>query len=747
MQSTKNKELLRVFSIKRRQFLQFTGSALAALGFSQYDIQRQGDRYGKVLAQNTPRKLALLVGINAYQASDVDELKGCITDVRMQEELLVNRFGFNPKDILILTDNQTQQKPTRQGILTAFEEHLIKQAQSGDVVVFHFSGHGGRVQDADCDQSDCQNSTLVPLDYSLPNQQGIVQDIMGHTLFLLMKALKTDNVTVVLDSCYSGGGKRGNVIVRSRRIKDTPFQPAPTESEYQQQWLSKLKLSDAQFKQQRQAGIARGVVIASAKRNQKATDVPYSDFHAGAFTYLMTRYLWQQTRSESVGSVMANIGRSTKKTADNAQEPEFELQPTRNNIQPPIYFVNRQTPPAEAVVTQVKGNQVDFWLGGVDSESLPAFGKDTIFTLIDADGREQGQVQVDSRQGLVGQGKLLKAQSPILRPGALLQERVRVIPNNLTLRIGLDPSLDNDAEQAKQALQAIKRIEALPVQQKQVHYIFGRITNAYYRQLRQNRVQDLPEIGSLGLFLPELESVVPDSFGAVGETVTAAIKRLGTKLKLLLAGHIVKLILNPDSSRLDVVASLGLMDDTSASVAKAFTVRGSSRENQLALNSATNLKQLHLGQEIQFQVKNNEDYDLYVSVLIINPDGEIDVIFPNNWTAAEDATLVEARQKLCIPDSKDNFSLPLQGTGIAEALIIASRTPLRKALKALQTIASERGLVRGPVPLEEEPAAVIGSLLDDLHQTRGDGSRTPSEAHSIDTKHLAALSLTFKVVS
>ncbi len=273
--------------IKRRQFFQFTASTLATLGFSQFDIQRQGDRYGKVLAQSTPRKLAFLVGINAYQAADMTALKGCITDVQMQEQLLINRFGFNSKDILILTD-QTKEKPTRQGILTAFEEHLIKQAQPGDVVVFHFSGHGGRVKDTDCDESDCFNSTLVPLDYSLPNQQGQVQDVMGHTLFLLMKALKTDNVTVVLDSCYSGGGKRGNVIVRSRDINDTPFQPVPAEMEYQQQWLSKLKLSDAEFKQQRKTGVARGVVIASAKRNQEAVDVPFSDFHAGAFTYLMT---------------------------------------------------------------------------------------------------------------------------------------------------------------------------------------------------------------------------------------------------------------------------------------------------------------------------------------------------------------------------------------------------------------------------------------------------------------------------
>ncbi|MEQ9482891.1 MAG: hypothetical protein RIG27_11465 [Coleofasciculus sp. F4-SAH-05] len=53
-------------SMKRRQFIQFATSALATIGLNQLDLQRQSLRYGKVLAQSTSRKLALLVGINQY---------------------------------------------------------------------------------------------------------------------------------------------------------------------------------------------------------------------------------------------------------------------------------------------------------------------------------------------------------------------------------------------------------------------------------------------------------------------------------------------------------------------------------------------------------------------------------------------------------------------------------------------------------------------------------------------------------
>lgn len=120
--------------IKRRQFLQFTGSALATIGLSQLDIMQQGNRYAKVLAQNSKRKLALLVGIDEYK-NGISPLEGCANDVLLQKELLTHRFGFNPNDIRILTNAQA----TRQNILKEFEKHLIEQAKPGDAIMFHSS--------------------------------------------------------------------------------------------------------------------------------------------------------------------------------------------------------------------------------------------------------------------------------------------------------------------------------------------------------------------------------------------------------------------------------------------------------------------------------------------------------------------------------------------------------------------------------------------------------------------------------
>jgi hypothetical protein len=408
-----------MFRISRRQFLQFAGSSLATVGLSQLNIQQQADRYGKVLAQSTPRKLALLVGINQYSSQP---LRGCVNDMELQRQLLIHRFGFNPNDIHTLTD----EKATRQGILEAFEEHLIKQAKPGDVVVYHYSGHGSRVLDPDPivvepGNKGGLNGTFVPVNADsieqYPEQGGAVEDIMGHTLFLLMLALKSDNFTAVLDSCYSGGATR-DIRVRARDNQGKKLQVSPAEKSYQEQWLSRLKLSREDFVKLYRTGVAKGVVLAATNPEQTAIDLSWDDFNVGAFTYLLTQYLWQQTSTpeKAIAYAVENVPK------DFNQTPRVEVKVNSGYERQPIYFTNTTSPAADAVITSVKGNQVKLWLGGVNPAAIKAVKTGTVFTIIGAKGSSSGRVTLQSRdpsngligiatvEGVVQQGTLLKAE-------------------------------------------------------------------------------------------------------------------------------------------------------------------------------------------------------------------------------------------------------------------------------------------------------------------------------------------------
>jgi hypothetical protein len=148
-------------------------------------------------------------------------------------------------------------------------------------------------------------------------------------------------------------------------------------------------MSSPDFIQKRRQNIAKGVVIASARREQLAVDFPFNDFSAGAFSYVFTQYLWQRTQNESVSKAIFNVRQSTNNLAREKgilQDPQFESHLTPENTNAPIYFTPQQALPAEAVITQVKGNEVELWLGGLDPSSLEAFTNDPYFVALDASG-------------------------------------------------------------------------------------------------------------------------------------------------------------------------------------------------------------------------------------------------------------------------------------------------------------------------------------------------------------------------
>ncbi|HBL57311.1 MAG TPA: peptidase C14, caspase catalytic subunit p20 [Cyanobacteria bacterium UBA8803] len=730
--------------MKRRQFLQFATSTLATIGFSHLNIIRQGERYGKVLAQNTPRKLALLVGINEYPKSDrFRNLQGCLTDVELQRQLLIHRFGFKNTDIYTLTNDQA----TRQGILTTFDEHLIQQAKPGDVVVFHFSGHGSRIFDPNpINPQEKLNSTFVPADDHPLSQQGIVNDILGHTLFLLMYALKqkTENITVVLDSCHSGGGTRGNVRVRNVRGGED-FKISSDELAEQQKWLAKLQLSPQKFIEERNLGVAAGVAIASTQPSQLAADYEFPGFSAGAFTYLLTQYLWQQP--SDVESAIALVNRKLNSLPVSNQNPLYEVKPNSGNGKKPVYFIQRQVPPAEAVVTEVNGNEVTLWLGGIEPDSFDAFGEGAAFTSVSENQRGLTKVQLQSRQGLTGRAIV----EGTVQPGQVLQEFARAIPKDWQMRIGIDSSLGTDALTAQTTLQTINRIEPVLAQSgtspypKDVHYIFSRMTPAYRQQLQQDGVTDIPPDGSIGLFSQALE-LVPDSFDVAGESVEDAIARLRSKIRGLLAARIIKLTLNAQSSKLDLAVTMKL-EQGNKLIAQAFTVRGcksgtcqgsSSRGTSQPLTPT-----LLLEEPFAFEVTNRESQPLYLGILSIDPAGKMNVLFPNEFQREsneelDQATQIAANQTLLIPNpEKDDFVLVTDSRGKGEMLILASPKPLTKALLRLRNL---RGSQRGPFELTE-PVEVIGDLLDDLSRS----ARAILRSQLVNPAEMAALSITFEV--
>mmetsp|Transcript_13437 Transcript_13437/g.28502 ORF Transcript_13437/g.28502 Transcript_13437/m.28502 type:complete len:640 (+) Transcript_13437:161-2080(+) len=149
------------------------------------------------------RHKALIIGINYTNTRA--ELKGCINDATNMENLL-RRNGF-PDDgshMLLLTDDAQrgyQFQPTRQNLLKAFD-WFLKDVRKGDVLFFHFSGHGAQQLDKTGHESDGYNETLMPMDFE---QYGhITDDVLWESLIYQLP--EGARLTALMDMCHSGTG-------------------------------------------------------------------------------------------------------------------------------------------------------------------------------------------------------------------------------------------------------------------------------------------------------------------------------------------------------------------------------------------------------------------------------------------------------------------------------------------------------------------------------------------------------------
>ncbi|CAM0950355.1 unnamed protein product [Alopecurus aequalis] len=147
---------------------------------------------------NKKKMLATLVGCN--YAGTRNELRGCINDVQAVRDTLVARFGFAPADVTVLTDGRGEAVlPTGANIKRALAD-MIARAAPGDVLFFHYSGHGtlvpprhGHGHDGD----DKEEEAIVPCDFNLITDVDFRQ--------LVDRVPPGASFTIVSDSCHSGG--------------------------------------------------------------------------------------------------------------------------------------------------------------------------------------------------------------------------------------------------------------------------------------------------------------------------------------------------------------------------------------------------------------------------------------------------------------------------------------------------------------------------------------------------------------
>jgi hypothetical protein len=215
---------------------------------------------------------ALLVGLNRYPDPE-NTLKGCINDVRQVSDLLYSRFGF-------AADGSTRLLTDARATTAAIVDRLhwlLDGARAGDVLVFHYSGHGSQVPDRHGDEIDDGLDEII-CPYDLDWDDPFTDD----DLYAIVKDLPAGvNLTVVLDCCHSGTGLREAAVPESRARRRCLSAPPA---------LSRRRRADAAVRRFGSRAAQHGaILIAGCRSNQVSADAYIDGDYHGALTYFLCK--------------------------------------------------------------------------------------------------------------------------------------------------------------------------------------------------------------------------------------------------------------------------------------------------------------------------------------------------------------------------------------------------------------------------------------------------------------------------
>ncbi len=771
--------------LTRRDFLERTGLALAVWGAGDMGLSILVNRYRKVLAEPTRRKLALLVGINQYQGV---ALSGCVTDVELQRELLIYRFGFQPQDILTLTDQQA----TRAAIAMAFISHLTEQAQSGDVVIFHFSGYGGTV--ATGASLEEMQPSLVPVDGLVGDGESAVSsDLLEETLGLLVRSLQTDKVTTILDTSYTYPGKSllGNLRIRTRPTI-SPIQPDKAEFVFQEQLLNKI------FPRLRppQPGYSPlpGIRLAATTPTQMATEARWNGFSAGLFTYALTRHLWQAAPATSLQVIFSRTKTQVEQLASQEQQPQLSGQKSQEaSLQP--YNLPVTAPGVDGVVTEVEdgGKAAQIWLAGLPAALLEHYGINSLLTLVEfpSAGVTQSPVylQLTAKEGLTARAKLYRADSapealeaaPVIKVGQFVQERVRLLPRNIGLTVALDSNLERiERVDAISAFTAIPRVSSAIAGEQSADYLFSKIQTTPSTQVAAATnlsgiiATPTPAQSAYGLFSLG-QDAIPNTAGEGGEAVKFAVRRLIPKLQTLLATKLLNLTVNETSSQLAVRMTLERLNPQPQTLLRKETwvLSQAAKPGSTPTPAETGgLLSLPIGSRIQYRMENRSDHPLYPVLLGLDSSSNLIALYAPPTQTADHPTAQPASamdqpdgqtvasmppvfrsiapgEVLTLPPTFPSFQWALNGPpGLMETYLICSRAPLTQTQIILETALHSAGNNPAFYPLPN-PMEVAQAVLQDLHQASDTAAKvvgaTP-DFFALDVTAWASLRFVYQVV-
>lgn len=329
---------------------------------------------------------ALLVGIDEYPKPG-DCLKGCVNDIKAVKDYLEQRFASDNYQLCIQT--LLNKDATREAIIKGFQKHL-SQANSNDVVLFYYSGHGSQEENIPEEfwrfEPDKKNETLYCYDSGLPGHWHLADKELNKLIREV--AVKDPHICVILDCCHSGSGTKDpspDVVERSApadqrsRPRETYLVGVDELAELGTSHRSKRSSTGWDF-------MGRHVLMAACEDRDTAKEVEINGKKRGIFSYcllesleqpgkLTYRELWQKTTNA--------VSRELEKRS-RTQFPQLEITPPDQDN---LLFLDGAIAERVSYFT-VRHDEKSGWVidgGGVHGVQRPAGEETTVLALFEFD--------------------------------------------------------------------------------------------------------------------------------------------------------------------------------------------------------------------------------------------------------------------------------------------------------------------------------------------------------------------------
>lgn len=703
--------------LSRRDFLERSGAALVGWGLAEAIALQQ---VARLVAEPAGRRQALLVGINAYPPACVDlaiataPLTGCLNDVALVRDLLVDRLGFAPADVHILTDAAA----TRSHWQAALEA-IADTTRASDGVWLHFSGYGGQLA------SD-GTALLVPWDGELvkdPAQP--ISDWAEPTLQAWLRALPTEQAIATIDAGVAP--LPPGWLPHRSRPQTTPGSIDPDELSWQQ----------ALRKAARSHGLG-ALWLRATKPDRQALELSQAGFAAGAWTYLLVQHLWNGLPPKTLWFDLAQVAAAVESQVGKQQQPVGErlvgpaIDPRRG-----LDWLVAPAPATCGAIAAIdpQANHWEVALTGLPAIALESVAAGSILETTDPAAPQVARV-VSSR----GWRAIAQPIAPEATAGAQvgqgLRERWRIIPRNLSLTVALDPSFERiERIDATSAFDAIPNMAVLAPGTKAIDVWFGRASGASGAKRASrgsnasNPTESSPASEGYGLFLAG-HSWRSSAMGEGGEALKTVVQRSIPQLQAALAHKLLRATVNPTAA-FPLRLSLAAADQPDRPIAQTSTPAAVA-ETALAPTSIST-PALSVSSRPRLTLENTGDRPLSVLVFQLDPTGYL-------WADAA------ADRRWLLPNDRQSLSWASPGgRGMGAIWVVASWDALDRVRSVLPV--PEEG--DGWLPLTQ-PLPIARMLLDELHQLSSlstDPTRpTAPDLYALHCGQWATLELGFRWV-